>query len=70
MDSKYLDTTEKQSIEQSVAAVKEKLGDDRLDLIINNAGIMTSGKLLQLNNEDLIRVYQTNVIGPLNIIQV
>ena len=50
--------------------VQEKLGNDGLDLIINNAGIMTNGKLLQVTNEDMIRVYQTNVIGPLNVVQV
>ncbi|EDV24742.1 uncharacterized protein TRIADDRAFT_25491 [Trichoplax adhaerens] len=64
-----LDASEKQSIEDSVASVREKLGDERLDLIINNAGIGAPGKLLQTTNEDMIRVYHTNVIGPLNVVQ-
>ncbi|EDV24739.1 expressed hypothetical protein [Trichoplax adhaerens] len=64
-----LDASDKQSIENSAAAVKEKLGDEGLDLIINNAGIGAPGKLLQVTNEDMIRVYQTNVIGPLNVVQ-
>lgn len=65
-----LDASDKQSIEESAASVKEKLGDNELDLIINNAGIGAPGKLLQATNEDMMRVYHTNVIGPLNIVQV
>ncbi|EDV25174.1 putative oxidoreductase [Trichoplax sp. H2] len=64
-----LDSSDKQSIENSAVVVKEKLADQGLDLIINNAGIEAPGKLLQVTNEDLIRVYHTNVIGPLNVIQ-
>ncbi|EDV24740.1 uncharacterized protein TRIADDRAFT_56844 [Trichoplax adhaerens] len=43
-----LDASDKQSIENLVAVIKEKLG------------IGAPGKLLQVTNEDLIRVYQTN----------
>ena len=66
----FLDASEKQTIYDSAALVKEKLGDSELDLIINNAGIGAPGKLLQVTNEDMMRVYHTNVIGPLNVVQV
>ncbi|EDV24741.1 uncharacterized protein TRIADDRAFT_56845 [Trichoplax adhaerens] len=64
-----LDALDKQSIENSAVAVKEKLGDEGLDLIINNAGVGAPEEFLQATNEDMIRVYHTNVIGPLNVVQ-
>ncbi|RDD36247.1 putative oxidoreductase [Trichoplax sp. H2] len=65
-----LDALSNDSIQKSAVLVKEKLDNDGLDLIVNNAGIMTrSPSFLDVTEEDMMRVYKTNVVGPFQVIQ-
>lgn len=45
------------------------LGDESLDILINNAGIAHIGNLLQTTGDDLDRVYQVNVKGAFHCAQ-
>lgn len=56
-----LDVTEPASVEQAVAQVLEASG--RLDGVVNNAGIGMMGALGDTTEEELMRVFQTNVVG-------
>ncbi|CAJ1075228.1 C-factor-like [Xyrichtys novacula] len=51
---------------QHVASVVEKKG---LNLLINNAGILSKSTLCDCTPEDMQNVFNTNVIGPMNIIK-
>ncbi|KHJ34551.1 putative 3-oxoacyl-(acyl-carrier-protein) reductase 1 [Erysiphe necator] len=42
-----------------------KIPNFRLDIIVNNAGILTVGKIADCDMEDFDRVYSVNVRGPL-----
>ncbi|MGY9107240.1 MAG: SDR family NAD(P)-dependent oxidoreductase, partial [Alphaproteobacteria bacterium] len=56
-----LDVTEPASVEQAVAQVLEASG--RLDGVVNNAGIGMMGALGDTTEEELMRVFHTNVVG-------
>ncbi|MEU1994064.1 SDR family NAD(P)-dependent oxidoreductase [Nocardia gamkensis] len=51
--------------EQAVACALETFG--RLDIVINNAGIMSASKMTGLSQEDFDRVLATNVTGSVGI---
>ncbi len=51
--------------EQAVACALETFG--RLDIVINNAGIMSASKVTGLSQEDFDRVLATNVTGSVGI---
>ncbi|XP_067824017.1 C-signal-like [Heptranchias perlo] len=46
-------------------AVEASLGTTGLNLLINNAAINSPGALETLTAEEMMTVYQTNVVGPL-----
>ncbi len=51
----------------SVATLKKELGDTRLDVLINNAGILLDDQFGSINYDDMIRQYQVNTLGPLRV---
>ena len=51
----------------SVAKLKSELGDTRLDVLINNAGILLDDQFGSINYDDMIRQYQVNTLGPLRV---
>jgi len=53
----------------SVAALKKELGDTRLDVLINNAGILIDDQFGSINYDDMLEQYQVNTLGPLRVIE-
>jgi NAD(P)-dependent dehydrogenase (short-subunit alcohol dehydrogenase family) len=51
----------------SVQALAERLGDTKLDLLINNAGVLTPDGLDQLDIEGIRRQFEINAIGPVRV---
>ncbi|XP_053555468.1 C-factor [Bombina bombina] len=64
-----LDATDADSIKKAVSTVETQLKGEGLNLLINNAGVMTHVDLDNVGSEDMINVYKTNVVGPLLISQ-
>jgi NAD(P)-dependent dehydrogenase (short-subunit alcohol dehydrogenase family) len=62
-----LDVTEEASIAKAVAQVIERAG--RIDILVNNAGFNPFGPLAELPLADARRLFETNVLGPLALIQ-
>ncbi|XP_067866056.1 C-signal-like isoform X2 [Heterodontus francisci] len=60
-----MDVTDSASIKRAAEVVEASLGETGLNLLINNAGINSHATLETLTAEDMIAVYQTNVVGPL-----
>jgi len=56
-----LDVTDEKSIAVCVDAVMAKAG--RIDMLINNAGLLLIGPLVELETSELRRQFETNVIG-------
>ncbi|XP_049924843.1 C-factor-like [Epinephelus moara] len=64
-----LDASDLCSIKQCAQQVGSLLGTGGLNLLINNAGIMVSATLEQTTAEDMQNSFNTNVMGPMNIIK-
>ncbi|XP_034567155.1 C-factor-like [Notolabrus celidotus] len=64
-----MDVSDLCSIQESVQQVGSVVGKDGLNLLINNAGVLTKDVLLECSPEDMQKTFNTNVIGPMNIIK-
>ncbi|KAG6927816.1 short chain dehydrogenase (predicted), partial [Chelydra serpentina] len=64
-----LEVTDPASIKAAAARVEEHLKGSGLNLLINNAGIITLNTLESETPEDMSLVYTTNVTGPLLVSQ-
>ncbi|XP_038565913.1 C-factor-like [Micropterus salmoides] len=64
-----LDATDLCSIKQSAQQVDSLVGTGGLNLLINNAGFLAKGTLQETSPEDMKITFDTNVIGPMNIIK-
>ncbi|XP_018430259.1 PREDICTED: uncharacterized protein LOC108802912 [Nanorana parkeri] len=64
-----MDVTDKASIEEAYVVVEEALKGHGLNLLINNAGIVTYHMIDETTAEDMIRVYKTNTVGPMLVTQ-
>lgn len=53
--------------DDSVAALARRLGDTELDLLVNNAGIMTHESLEELDFDRIRRQLESNSLGPLRV---
>jgi len=51
----------------SVAGLARRLGDVRLDLLVNNAGILERVSLEQLDLDAVRRQFEVNAVGPLRV---
>lgn len=61
VDVSVLDVTDETSIKACVDSVITKTG--RIDLLVNNAGLLLIGPLVELETSELRRQFETNVIG-------
>jgi len=52
---------------ESVAELRKELGDTRLDVLINNAGILIDDQFGSINYDDMVRQYKVNTLGPLRV---
>ena len=57
-----LDVTDESSVEQAVGSVVDHFG--RLDILINNAGVVNRTSVMDLQRADWDRVMDTNITGP------
>jgi NAD(P)-dependent dehydrogenase (short-subunit alcohol dehydrogenase family) len=62
------DITKEQSVRAWAAGVSDALGDGGLDLLINNAGILTPGPLEVLPLDAVRHEFEVNVFGALSVI--
>lgn len=62
------DVTDRDSVSRMVEGVVGRLGSP--DILVNNAGLGLSGRVEEIRPEDLRYVYEVNVIGVLNCLQV
>jgi NAD(P)-dependent dehydrogenase (short-subunit alcohol dehydrogenase family) len=62
-----LDVANSASIDAAVAAVIERAG--RIDVLVNNAGINRFGPLPEVPLAEVRRLVETNLVGPLALVQ-
>ena len=62
-----LDVTDALSISKAVQTVVDYAG--RIDILINNAGLISVGPLAEIPIDDFRRNFETNVTGPLALVQ-
>lgn len=60
-----LDVTDPQSVEGAVRHVLSR--HDRIDVLVNNAGVGMHGPLEECDDDDVRRVFDTNVFGLLRV---
>ncbi|KAK5856176.1 hypothetical protein PBY51_007791 [Eleginops maclovinus] len=64
-----LDADDLCSIKQCVQQVGLLVGTGGLNLLINNAAILFRSNLLEISPEEMQKTFNTNVMGPMNIIK-
>ena len=62
------DITKEESVKAWAAGVSDALGDSGLDILINNAGILTPGPIEVLPLDAIRREFDVNVFGALSVI--
>ncbi|MGY4386185.1 NADP-dependent 3-hydroxy acid dehydrogenase YdfG [Pedobacter sp. UYP24] len=62
-----LDVTNPEQVKATVEQAHAHFG--RLDIVLNNAGYSLVGTVEEANAEDIRALYETNVIGPVAVIQ-
>src|ERR1700751_4802269 len=62
------DMTKEESVQACAREVSDALGDSGLDVLINNAGILTPGPIEVLPLDAIRREFDVNVFGALSII--
>jgi short-subunit dehydrogenase len=51
----------------SIAKLKDELGDTPVDVLINNAGILRRDAFGELDYDEMIEQYRVNTLGPLRV---
>ncbi|CAG01124.1 unnamed protein product [Tetraodon nigroviridis] len=64
-----LDTSDLSSIKECTQQAGALVGSEGLNLLVNNAGIMINTTLLDTTCEDMQKIFNTNVLGPMNMIK-
>jgi len=67
VETAALDVTDEKSITACVDSIMAKAG--RIDVLINNAGLLLIGPLIELEVSELRRQFETNVIGQAALIR-
>ena len=53
--------------DDSMPLLKKAIGDQSIDILINNAGILRSDKLGELDYDDMQEQFRVNTLGPLRV---
>ncbi|XP_031560306.1 uncharacterized protein LOC116296429 [Actinia tenebrosa] len=64
-----LDVTNEEDIAKVAAEVGKVLGEEGLNLVINNAGLYLAEDLKDVTADHMMQAFQTNTVGPLMIIK-
>ncbi|XP_048846703.1 C-factor-like [Brienomyrus brachyistius] len=62
-----LDTTDPRSVTEAVSKVGAKLEGGGLNVLVNNAGVMSQDNLLNTSEEDFQVAMDTNLMGPVRV---
>jgi len=62
-----LDVTNADQVKQAVTQAHEHFG--RLDIVLNNAGYSLIGTIEEAKADDIRSLYETNILGPVAVIQ-
>ena len=65
MVSMELDVTSPDSVDRVVSAVFARFG--RLDALVNNAGLMLAGMILNADTNEWVRMVETNLLGSMRV---
>lgn len=67
----FADVKDSKNYDKLVKIVSDKVGDNGLNVLINNAGIISSrGKIDDVIEEELIEVYKVNTVAPIMLTKV
>lgn len=61
------DVTDAEAVREMIGEIEQDFG--RLDVVINNAGIIQVGPMETMTREDYEQALQTHLFGPLNVIE-
>jgi len=61
-----LDVTDAASVERVVAEILER---ERIDVLVNNAGYGLRGPVASLQDDEVARQFDTNVLGPIRMVR-
>ncbi|XP_077591094.1 C-signal-like [Stigmatopora nigra] len=64
-----MDVIDLESIKEAAKVVGLKVGEEGLNLLVNNAGIGLEGDLQETTNKQMLDSFETNVLGPMNVIK-
>ncbi|XP_054614695.1 C-factor-like [Dunckerocampus dactyliophorus] len=64
-----MDVTEQNSIQEAAKVIAPLLGSGGLNLLVNNAGLGLESSLQTTTTKDMQDSFNTNVIGPMNIMK-
>lgn len=62
-----MDVNDNASIAIAISEIIEKHG--KLDVVINNAGVGITGPIEETPDEEIIKAFRTNYLGPINVIK-
>lgn len=63
----YVDVCDKDSIKNCILQIKKESG--RLDVLVNNAGLLIAERFEMMRAESLHKIYDTNVFGSIDVTQ-
>ena len=66
----FMDVTKHDEVDSVAKQLSERLGKEKLSVLINNAGIASAGPLEHINIEDVRKGLEVNVLGSLKVSQV
>lgn len=64
-----LDVTDTAQVRAAATRVQDLLGGEPLRAVVNNAGTMLSGPLEHVSLDEVRRLLEVNVVGPLTVVQ-
>lgn len=62
-----MDVNDNESIIKVISEIIREIG--KIDVVINNAGVGITGPVEETPNEEIIKAFRTNYLGPINVIK-